>query len=138
MCEYKRPVIPIDRYIDIFLIEKIYFDFLFILITRENSYSILGWYIQKFLKFIVHMFKFHIFSLFMCRNVDKIPKFSRKKNKMCNISVFSTAWPVSTEPYLPPISWKSWKRPLMKRTTRMFTLERCWPWKQSCLRTEYR
>lgn len=51
---------------------------------------------------------------------------------------FSFPEPVSTEPYSHHISWRSWKRPLMKRITRMFTRARCWPWKQSCLRTGYR
>lgn len=45
---------------------------------------------------------------------------------------------ISSEPYSHLTSSRSWRRPLMKLTTQMCMQERCWLWKQSFLRTEYR
>lgn len=37
-----------------------------------------------------------------------------------------------------PTSWRSWRKPSTKLTTRTFTPERCCPWRPSCPRTGYR
>lgn len=45
---------------------------------------------------------------------------------------------LSAEPFSLPISWRNWRKLLMKRTTQTCTPEKCSPWRLSCRRTEYR
>lgn len=104
---------------------------------RENKIEYPDFYFKFSAEILWLFFIFFISEHFSWKLV--IEQTLKMKLFYKEIQVYSHAlFILSAEPFSPPISWRSWRKLLMKLTIQTCTPEKCSPWRLSYQRTEYR